>query len=61
MGCVAALTQVVDNLDATDDSNKTPLHYACIAESVDVVNVMLAAGADPNAADISVRVVWMPC
>ena len=49
---VRALLAEGFNVNATTSSKSTPLHYAASQESVDVVNVLLAAeGCNVNAAD----------
>ena len=35
-------------MEVVDDQDRTPLHWAVLARSQDVVRLLLAAGANPN-------------
>jgi ankyrin repeat protein len=39
------------NVDPRTDLNRTPLHWACYNGHLDMVELLLEAGADPNARD----------
>ena len=45
------LMQLDADIDAADERGKTALHYATICEQIDVAEVLLEAGADPEARD----------
>ena len=45
------LMQLDADIGAVDDKGKTALHYATICEQVDVAEVLLEAGADPEVRD----------
>ncbi|MBL9076380.1 MAG: ankyrin repeat domain-containing protein [Planctomycetes bacterium] len=46
-GAATLLSLGVD-VDSTDDTHRTPLHYACVLGRLGCARRLLAAGADPN-------------
>jgi ankyrin repeat protein len=47
-----AITSQAHQLDQLDEAGNTPIHYAILFDDVDALDVLLAAGADPNMASL---------
>ena len=48
-----ASLQNIQNINFCDKRKETYLHMACRAHNVEVINILLEQGADPNARDIN--------